>query len=126
MNPKHRDPGRSVGLHLFQELSTLGHQFAHTLLFRQGLGGVLPMFPASMSRPLQLFAGARSGTRAAVHAASFICPSSGRVWLCPMKIDRPTTEIEQLLGFVSQKSLVPPAQIDVERRRHVLAFPQLP
>ena len=36
----HRDPDRSVGLHLFQELSTLGQQFAHTLLFRQGLGGV--------------------------------------------------------------------------------------
>jgi hypothetical protein len=30
------DAGRSVGLHLFQELSTLPEQLAHTLLFRQG------------------------------------------------------------------------------------------
>ena len=28
---------RSVGLHLFQELSTLGQQLAHTLLFPPGL-----------------------------------------------------------------------------------------
>ena len=34
MNPVHRDTGRSVGLHLFQELSTLDQQLAHTLLFR--------------------------------------------------------------------------------------------
>jgi hypothetical protein len=51
-----------------------------------------------------------------------ICPSSSLVWLCPMKIDQPAPEIKQLLGFVSQKSLAPPAQIDVERRRHVFAF----
>ncbi len=38
MNPLHRDADRSAGLHLFQELSTLGQQLAHTLLFRQGCG----------------------------------------------------------------------------------------
>jgi hypothetical protein len=38
MNPMHRDVGRSAGLHLFQELSTLGQQLAHTLLFREGCG----------------------------------------------------------------------------------------
>jgi hypothetical protein len=43
MNPMHREVGRSAGLHLFQELTTLGQQLAHTLLFRQGLGGVKPM-----------------------------------------------------------------------------------
>jgi hypothetical protein len=42
----------SVGLYLFQELSTSGQQLAHTLLFRQGGGRAKPMFPASMSRPL--------------------------------------------------------------------------
>ena len=41
MNPKYRDVGCSAGLHLFQELSTLGQQLAHTLLFRQGLGAIL-------------------------------------------------------------------------------------
>jgi hypothetical protein len=40
MNPMHRDTDRSAGLHLFQELSTLGQQFAHTLLFRESLGEV--------------------------------------------------------------------------------------
>ena len=30
----HREADRSAGLHLFQELSTLAQQFAHTLLFR--------------------------------------------------------------------------------------------
>ena len=65
----HRDTVRSVGLHLFQELSTLGQQLAHTLLFRHGLGGVKPMFPASASRPRQPFYSARSSTRAAVHTA---------------------------------------------------------
>ena len=43
----------SVGLHLFQELSTLGQQLAHTLLFRQGLGGVKPVFPARPPGPRQ-------------------------------------------------------------------------
>jgi hypothetical protein len=38
VNPTHPDPERSAGLHLFQELSTLGQQVAHTLLLRQGLG----------------------------------------------------------------------------------------
>jgi hypothetical protein len=42
MNPMHCDTGRSVGLHLFQELSTLGQQLAHTLLFRQGFKGICP------------------------------------------------------------------------------------
>ena len=53
----HRGADRSAGLHLFQELSTLGQQLAHTLLFRQGFGGVKPMFPASTSRTLQPFSG---------------------------------------------------------------------
>jgi hypothetical protein len=44
MNPMHRDTDRSAGLHLFQELFTLAQQLAHTLLFREGCGGVLPMF----------------------------------------------------------------------------------
>jgi hypothetical protein len=38
----HRDADPSAGLHLFQELSTLGQQLAHTLLLRQGLSGVKP------------------------------------------------------------------------------------
>ena len=41
MNPIHRGADRSARLHLFQELSTLGQQLTHTLLLRQGLGGVL-------------------------------------------------------------------------------------
>jgi hypothetical protein len=45
---------RSAGLHLFQELSTLGQQFTPTLLFREGCGRVLPMFPASTVGPRQL------------------------------------------------------------------------
>ena len=32
MNPIHREADRSARLHLFQEVSTLGRQFAHTLL----------------------------------------------------------------------------------------------
>jgi hypothetical protein len=50
----HRDAGHSVGLHLFQELSTLGQQVAHTLLLGKGLRGIEPMFPASTSRTRQL------------------------------------------------------------------------
>ena len=34
MNPTHPDACRSVGLHLFQELSTLGQQLADALLLR--------------------------------------------------------------------------------------------
>jgi hypothetical protein len=34
MNPLHREAGRSAGLHLFQELSTLGQQLTRTLLLR--------------------------------------------------------------------------------------------
>ena len=37
--PMHREAYRSAGLHLFQELSTLGQQLTQTLLLRQGLGG---------------------------------------------------------------------------------------
>ena len=48
MNPMHRDTGRSVGLHLFQELSTLGQQVAQHPFVRQGCSGVKPMFPAGM------------------------------------------------------------------------------
>jgi hypothetical protein len=66
MNPMHLY-ARSVGLHLFQELSTLGQQLAHTLLFRQGCGGVKPMFPARTARPGRTFGGARSGTGTGVH-----------------------------------------------------------
>ena len=51
MNPMHRETDRSAGLHVFQELSTLGQQLAHTLLLRQGLGRIEPVFPASMPRP---------------------------------------------------------------------------
>jgi hypothetical protein len=40
-------PSDSADLHLFQELSTLGQQFAHALLFGQGRGAVKAMFPAS-------------------------------------------------------------------------------
>jgi len=47
----HRETDRSAGLHVFQELSTLGQQLAHTLLLRQGLGRIEPVFPASMPRP---------------------------------------------------------------------------
>jgi hypothetical protein len=55
-----------------------GQQLAHTLLFRQGLGGVLPMFPASTPRPLQPFSGARSGTGAAVHTAPSVAIAGDR------------------------------------------------
>jgi hypothetical protein len=34
--PLCREAAGSAGTHLFQELSTLGYQHAHTLLFRQG------------------------------------------------------------------------------------------
>ena len=86
----HRDAGRSAGLHLFQELSTLGQQLAHTLLFRQGLGGVKPMFPASTSRPGQPFGGSRSCTAP--------CSSFGFV---PHRSADSVAEIKELLGFVS-------------------------
>jgi hypothetical protein len=43
----HRYADRSAGLHLFQELSTLGQQLAHPLLRCHGLCGVKPMFPAT-------------------------------------------------------------------------------
>jgi hypothetical protein len=87
MNPMHRDTGCSVGLHLFQELWTLGQQLAHTLLFRQGWGGVLTMFPASTAQPLQPFGSPRSGagTRRAsdifisTHYSEQVSPSAG--WL---------------------------------------------
>jgi hypothetical protein len=77
MNPIHRGADRSARLHLFQELSTLAQQFAHTPLLRQGRGGVLPMFPASMPRPLQPFGGSRSGAGTAVHSTSSIGHSRG-------------------------------------------------
>ena len=74
----HRDTGRSVGLHLFQELSTLGQQLAHTLLFRQGRGGVKPMFPASTSRPLQPFGGSWLRPRGIVRRDGASGPRSWR------------------------------------------------
>ena len=64
MNP---EAASSAGLHLFQELSTLGQQFAHPLLLGSGLGKIKPMFPARPPRPRQPFGGARSSTGAAVH-----------------------------------------------------------
>jgi len=66
--PMRREAAGSAGLHLFQELSTLGQQLAHALLLRQGCGRVKPMFPASTARPLQPFGGSRSGAGAAVHS----------------------------------------------------------
>jgi hypothetical protein len=39
MNPVHRDTDRSAGLHLFQELSTLGQQLTPTVLLRQDRRG---------------------------------------------------------------------------------------
>jgi hypothetical protein len=45
MNHMHRDVGRSAGLHLFQELSTLGQLLAHTPLFRQGFRPDLDTIP---------------------------------------------------------------------------------
>jgi hypothetical protein len=45
----------SAGLHLFQELSTLGQQLAHALLPGQGLGRIKPMFPPRTPRPGQRF-----------------------------------------------------------------------
>ncbi len=68
----HRDAASSARLHLLQELSTLGQPLVHALLFREGLGGVKPMFPASTSRPGQPFGGSQSGTGTAVHPASSI------------------------------------------------------
>ena len=42
MNPMHRDDAeRSAGLHLFQELSTLGQQLVHELSLCEGLGRIL-------------------------------------------------------------------------------------
>jgi len=49
----HREADRSPGLHLFQELSTLGQQLAHALLLRQGCGRVLPLFPAKHAANLK-------------------------------------------------------------------------
>jgi hypothetical protein len=66
----HREAVGSAGSHLFQELSTLGQQFVQTLLFREGLGRIEPVLPASTSRPGQPFGGARSGSGTAVHTAS--------------------------------------------------------
>ena len=71
----HRDTGRSVSLHLFQEFSTLGQQFAHTLLFRRG------------ARP--------SAVRGPVLTTECI------VWLCSIPIRRSVAEIKDLFGFVS-------------------------
>ena len=72
MNPAHRDAGHSVGVHLFQELSTLGPQVVYTLLLCQGLRGIEATFPARPARPRQPFGGARSGTSATVHTASSV------------------------------------------------------
>ena len=80
------------------------------------------MFPARTPRPRQPFGGARSGAGTAAHAASLMCSSSGLVWLCPMKIDRPAMKLNNFLALFRKKGLAPPAQIDVERRRHVFAF----
>jgi hypothetical protein len=62
MNPMHRDTGRSVGLHLFQELSTLGQQLAHTLLLL-GRGGRESVFTerAAISPALRFEVSSASG-----------------------------------------------------------------
>jgi hypothetical protein len=44
MNRKHRDVGCSAGLHLFQELSPLGQQLAHALLFLEAAAEYCPCF----------------------------------------------------------------------------------
>jgi hypothetical protein len=49
-------------LHLFQELSTLGKQLAHTLLLCQGRGGVGSMLPLRPLERRQSFAGPGSTT----------------------------------------------------------------
>jgi hypothetical protein len=57
----HREAAASAGLHLFQELSTLGPAG-----LRQGPGRVEPLFRARPVRPRQPFEDARSGTSTAV------------------------------------------------------------
>jgi hypothetical protein len=73
----HREAAGSARLHLFQELSTLGQQLAHTLLLCQGLRGMEPMFPARTPRPRQPFSGARSGAGAPMHTAPSVCHCRG-------------------------------------------------
>jgi hypothetical protein len=63
----HREAAGSADLHLFQEVSTLGQQFTHTLLLRQGVSGIKPMLPASTPRPHQPF-GLRGPVPAFLHA----------------------------------------------------------
>jgi hypothetical protein len=83
----------------FNQLSTLGQQLAHPLLFRQDHGGVLPMFPASTPRTRQPFGGSRYWHHRAY--GIFHQPIDGPS-LALSHEDRPTaTEIEQLFGFVS-------------------------
>jgi hypothetical protein len=65
----HGEAAGSADLHLFQELSTLDQPLTRTLLLRQGLDRIKPMFPARTPRPRQAFGGARSGTGTTVHTA---------------------------------------------------------
>ncbi len=70
------------------------------------------MFPASISRPLQPFGGARSSTRNAVHAASSI---GHRRVLARTSRDR-LLNSKDLLGLFRKKPY-PSDQINVEWRR---------
>jgi hypothetical protein len=38
-------------------------------------------------------------------------------------VSEPATESKELLGFVSENGLCPPAQINVQWRRHIFALP---
>ena len=67
----------STGLHLFQELSTLGQQLTGPLLLGSRLDGIEPVFPARTPRPRQTLRSTRSGAGAAVHAAPSICHGCG-------------------------------------------------
>jgi hypothetical protein len=57
MNPVHRDTDRSAGLPLFQELSTLGQQVAHTVLLCQGFAKIKPMFSSEHDATLPALLG---------------------------------------------------------------------
>jgi hypothetical protein len=58
----HREAADSAGLHLFQELSTLGQQLASAPLLGSGLGRIKPVFPTGTPRSRQP-CGARSRSR---------------------------------------------------------------
>jgi hypothetical protein len=72
----HRYADRSAGLHLFQELSTLGQQLAHTLLFRTGLRQSIAHVSSEHAPTAPALQRCAVGTGAAVHTASSM-PSPG-------------------------------------------------